>query len=446
MHESRMLKERRPMTRKSIFSMAKPMMILSSIAAMVTGTTGCLETGEPLPTVHQTAALVTPRTRGPHDAIPVVDLGLSQEALILMLDFESRDLVKFKSAAVGPGRARGHLAEPPLLRFRIKDTTGALLDEFNAWHPLWVFHWQGSLGSRRESKFHRPQAPGRFVLPFYPTLTQVELYDVPRNQLVFSGSMADLGILSLETITPPTEIIAGTPVNITVEASVENAGPAGPIDVLLTTTAVGDTGGSVTPAEQASESALPAGQQRTIRQTFTVQCNSAGTHTFTFSADVQSKNVQDIDVNLSDNRAQVSLILDCVVPAAINIKPHGSANPINLRAANVPLAVLTTNAGEYGLPLDFDATSIDPLSVRFGPEALVWGGAGGPEIHARGHVEDSYELDETTRDGDLDMILHFNPRASGLSETDGRACVKGSFMSGGSMYKFFGCDDLRIVP
>jgi hypothetical protein len=61
-----------------------------------------------------------------------------------------------------------------------------------------------------------------------------------------------------------------------------------------------------------------------------------------------------------------------VVPVALYIKPSSYPNSINLRSrGNVPLAVLTTLAGEYGLPIDFDATTIDPLSVRFGPRVIA---------------------------------------------------------------------------
>ena len=47
---------------------------------------------------------------------------------------------------------------------------------------------------------------------------------------------------------------------------------------------------------------------------------------------------------------------------AINVRPQGFPNSINLNT-DATLAALTTAAGEYGLPLDFDATTIDPLSV-----------------------------------------------------------------------------------
>ena len=99
------------------------------------------------------------------------------------------------------------------------------------------------------------------------------------------------------------------------------------------------------------------------------------------------------------------------------------------------------------MPLAFDATRIIPNSVLFGPRDVVFAEAGGAtETHGRGHVEDSYELDEQTRDGDQDMVLHFRTRNTGLQPGDTEACVKGQWLDGaGNPHKFFGCDAVRIV-
>jgi len=103
------------------------------------------------------------------------------------------------------------------------------------------------------------------------------------------------------------------------------------------------------------------------------------------------------------------------------------------------------------LPLAFDAVTIDPLSVRFGPEALVFNVAtpgGAPESHNMGHLEDSYELDEKTRDGDIDMVLHFPGVQTGLTPSDTKACVKGTFTDPATQmtYKFLGCDAIVVRP
>jgi hypothetical protein len=63
-----------------------------------------------------------------------------------------------------------------------------------------------------------------------------------------------------------------------------------------------------------------------------------------------------------------------------------------------------------------------------------------------GHLEDAFELDEATKDGDIDMVLHFRAADAGLSATTTQACVKGTFTTGGATYTFFGCDAIRVVP
>jgi hypothetical protein len=109
------------------------------------------------------------------------------------------------------------------------------------------------------------------------------------------------------------------------------------------------------------------------------------------------------------------------------------------------VAVLTTRAGEYGLPLAFDASLIDPLSVRFGPAPLAVGGS--TAIHGTGHLEDARELNEKTRDGDVDMVLQFRVGASGLTPASTEACVRGTFTApGGAVHEFFGCDSVKVTP
>ena len=147
-----------------------------------------------------------------------------------------------------------------------------------------------------------------------------------------------------------------------------------------------------------------------------------------------------IDPDTSDNEASATTSL--IVPVRINIQPGGSPNAVHMRArANV--AVLTTSAGEYGLPFAFDATTVDPQSLRFGPSSLVVSGGGAALVKGSGHAEDSYEPDDDTRDGDLDLVGQFRVADSGLTTASTEACVAGTFGAG---YRFIGCDSIKIVP
>lgn len=272
--------------------------------------------------------------------------------------------------------------------------------------------------------------------------------DASEDTLVVA--VADLEILTFELVDPPAEILVGEDVDITLRKTFTNRGPSAPMDVAITQTATPPPDSSVTPMVATSEElAVGLDEVREVMETFTINCGAASQHTFTFANEIQPLHPEDTDPDPSNNFAAVDLEVECVVPVAINIKPGSFPNSINPRNNGViPVAVLTTMAGEYGTPIDFDATTIDPLSVRFGPREAVWTETGGAfEAHDRGHIEDSYELDEMTRDGDMDMVLHFRTQETGIQAGDVEACVKGDWMDlGGNVHSFFGCDSVRTVP
>lgn len=142
----------------------------------------------------------------------------------------------------------------------------------------------------------------------------------------------------------------------------------------------------------------------------------------------------------SNNTASTTTAV--IVPVAINISPGTFPNAVN-RRGQVTVAVLTTSAGQYGLPMAFDATTIDPLSARFGLESVVLAGGGAVEVHKTGHLQDAYELDEVTLDGDIDMVLHYRVSDANLATASTRACVSGTFDTGA---RFLGCDSIVVVP
>ncbi len=261
---------------------------------------------------------------------------------------------------------------------------------------------------------------------------------------------ADLEILTFDFVDPPTDVVVGEDVDITLRKEITNNGPSAPMDTELTQTATAPPDSTVTPTMATSEElALGLNEVRVVTETFTINCGGFSQHTFTFTNEIQPLDPQDTDPDQSNNFATAELTVECVVPVAINIKPGSFPNSINPRSRGViPVAVLTTMAGEYGLPLDFDATLIDPLSVRFGPRDAVWNETGGAfEAHDRGHIEDSIELDEVTMDGDDDMVLHFRTQETGIQAGDTEACVKGDWVDeGGTVHSFFGCDSVRTVP
>jgi len=193
--------------------------------------------------------------------------------------------------------------------------------------------------------------------------------------------------------------------------------------------------------------ALALGEERSVDEEFTLSCQEPSMHSFEFVNTIEPLDPADTDPDLSNNEATIQIDVECVVPVAINISPRSFPNSLNLRGV-IPVAVLSTAEGEYGLPVAFDATTIDPSSVLFGPEDDVWQEVGGASrIHTHDHIEDAFELDETTKDGDDDRLLHFKAAETGIQVDDVEACVKGSWEDeGGFTHKFFGCDSVVVRP
>jgi 6-phosphogluconolactonase (cycloisomerase 2 family) len=98
------------------------------------------------------------------------------------------------------------------------------------------------------------------------------------------------------------------------------------------------------------------------------------------------------------------------IEVAIDIKPGEFPNSINPRSNGViPVAILTTAS--------FDATTVDHLSVEFGPNAAT-------EAHGQGHIEDA------NGDGKPDLLLHFNTQDAGIQCRETSASLTGKTVSG----------------
>lgn len=264
-------------------------------------------------------------------------------------------------------------------------------------------------------------------------------------------AVADLTVTGSEAVAPPDQILIGQTLPVTLRTTVTNRGPSSPMDATVVTAATAASGSSVTPKSATTTiTALAVGAARTVDSTFEIRCDRPGSHSYRFASTIVPARVEDTDPDASNNQSEITITVDCVVPVAINIKPGSNPNTVKVPNGGAAVAVLTTEAGEYGLPLAFDATTIEALSARFGPRSSVFAGDGGAtEVHREGHLEDSVERGdvERVRDGDLDMVLHFNAGQTGLTESDTEGCVKGSFtdQATGEEYRFFGCDVVRVI-
>jgi hypothetical protein len=125
----------------------------------------------------------------------------------------------------------------------------------------------------------------------------------------------------------------------------------------------------------------------------------------------------------TDNTVSI-LINNTFTPivVTIDIKPGNFPNRINPRSHGViPVAILTTSM--------FDATMVDPLSVKFGPK-------GATEAHGRGHIEDA------DGDGDLDLVLHFRTQETGITCGATSASLTGETLNG---QPITGSDSIKTV-
>jgi hypothetical protein len=98
------------------------------------------------------------------------------------------------------------------------------------------------------------------------------------------------------------------------------------------------------------------------------------------------------------------------ITVAIDIKPGSFRNRINPRSrGKIPVAILTTDT--------FDAATVDPTTVLFGR-------TGTEAVPVRSALRD------VDGDGDTDMILRFNTRATGIQCGDTSASLTGVTLDG----------------
>jgi hypothetical protein len=107
---------------------------------------------------------------------------------------------------------------------------------------------------------------------------------------------------------------------------------------------------------------------------------------------------------------------------SVDIKPRSSPNSINPKSRGViPVAILTTDT--------FDATTVDPLSVEFGPN-------GATEAHNKGHIKD------VNHDGEPDLVLHFRTQETGIQCGQTSASLTGETFDGDPIQ---GSDAIKTV-
>jgi hypothetical protein len=188
---------------------------------------------------------------------------------------------------------------------------------------------------------------------------------------------------------------------------------------------------------------LSVAETRAVIEEFGVSCLAPGEHELLFASEIAAVDPHLLDPDLDNNVLDATKTIDCALPVQVNIRPGNQHNPITPAShQNVPVALLTTEKGEYGLPLAFDAATADPGSARFGTLAMLGQGAG--STASQHFLRDSFEMDDRTKDGDIDLVLHFGIVGTGADVQTAALCVTGSFLGeGGVWFTFLGCDAMK---
>ena len=286
----------------------------------------------------------------------------------------------------------------------LTDDDGGAAGAFNAWDPRWEFDETPGGGERL---IVRP-GPGTIVAAFDGDVATMLVHDQRAGTDLATVDLrpavrefctahpddaecveADLAVTSTTATGDPLGVV-GQAVAVTVGATVANLGPDGPVDGDVTQTATASAGATVTPASQAidADGLAVGGPGVTVSRQFSVTCATSGAKTVTITTSIVPEKAKVVDLVSTNNSRSATFSVDCAVPVTLNVKPGSLRNPVNINEGAVPMAVLTTTAGEYGNPLAFDATTIQAASVRVGSRsALVATNTGAPETHGKIHVE-----------------------------------------------------------
>lgn len=390
------------------------------------------------------------------------------KTIVLNLGFSLSDPLVYNSGSVATKPTGGYQEDPADVSVALIDVYGDQTGELSLPSPLRTRSYRAD-GTHAQSMSSWANAAVRF--PFESnggiaiiadavsaSEVSVDLKPVIRDFCI--GHLADpdcyeadLEITSVQVVDPPPLVLLGQAEDYTVRTVMVNNGPESPdggVDALFNQQLANVSPGiSVSPAGGVVDEeafGLLIADPRTDEQLYTITCLEPGEHSVTFTSSIAPLSAAVIDLDSANDSAAVTLTIDCAVPVTVNIKPHSFPNSINsMDDGSVPLAVLTTEQGEYGNPIAFDASTILGDTASFGEPGLAAVGNGAMEAHGRIHLKRSWEPDDRTRDKDDDALMHFPTVETGLVPGALEACIKGKFDDNGNLYTFYGCDSVNIV-
>lgn len=126
-------------------------------------------------------------------SIPQLDFNDTAKSVVVRLKFINQGEVSVESIGVSQERAHTNVGNPPLLRVQLLNSTGNLVNEFNAWNPLWAFEWEhtgGEFPTVREKKILLQNASASIIFPFDKRVASMVVSDIPQNREIVSVNLA----------------------------------------------------------------------------------------------------------------------------------------------------------------------------------------------------------------------------------------------------------------
>ena len=112
----------------------------------------------------------------------------SSKTIVVTLDFQNSRVTGHTTDVVF-GHAPLRLGNPPLLRIDLFDFRGSLVEQFNAWHPLWTFVTDDT-GS--EHLVLETEATGAIAFPFFAEYGTMRVVDVEQDREIFSVDLSPI--------------------------------------------------------------------------------------------------------------------------------------------------------------------------------------------------------------------------------------------------------------